>query len=447
MNLLIDFFMPQTKMGIFEKQKTKAFIILGLTGIILVLLILVQAIIAQTANFMVSLISSSSLALFIIVSLFLLKNYGLKTAGNIFSVGLIILLSASLNILSDKVPTIYKFLQGFYTILALLSVGVLFASRRIIIINAIIILASTTRVYLFAIAQSPDQEVILRAGFINHTTALIIISLILYFAIQFAEVAINAAERDAKINKDQNKKLNSVFSTIKGTSKLLSQLSSEINGSANSLSSNSSEQAANVEEISATIEEMTSSIIQNAENTETTAKSVNNTTEFIKKSDEVIANTLSAIQNIDSKIGLIQEIAFQTHLLELNAAIEAARAGNAGKGFSVVAAEVKKLADHSSEGAKEIVDLVTIAIKDSDKAGNYQKKISDDINGVNMIVNEISAASSEQKNSVEQINNSINQINEGAQENAAISEELAASVSNLAMQAEKLNELLNKNIS
>ena len=193
------------------------------------------------------------------------------------------------------------------------------------------------------------------------------------------------------------------------------------------------------------MEEMTASIIQNAENTETTAKSINNTTEFIKKSDEVISNSLSAIKNIDSKIGLIQDIAFQTNILALNAAIEAARAGVAGKGFSVVANEVKKLADNSSEGAKEIFDLVKIAMLDSDKAGDYQKTISNDIENVNRAVNEVSASSTEQKNSVEQINNSITQVNDSAQQNAAISEEMAASVSHLALQAESLNNILNDN--
>ena len=447
MNAIFNYFTPKTRLGIFELQKTRAFIILGLIGLILVTLVLFQAISARTDNFLVSVISSFSLVIFIIISLFLLKNFGLKLAGNVFSVGMVLLLAVSLNILTDNVPAIYKFLQGFYTILGILSIGVLFASKRVILINSAIILASTIRVYFFAVSQSPDQEVLLRAGFINHTTAIVIITLIMYFAVQFAEVAINAANNDARLNKEQNKKLNSIFILMKETSETLSVLSKEINGSANSLSSNSSEQAANVEEISATIEEMTGSIIQNAENTETTALSINKTTEFIQKSDAVISNTLSAVQNINSKIGLIQDIAFQTNILAINAAIEAASAGEAGKGFSVVATEVKKLADNSSNSAKEIVDLVGIALQDSDKAGNYQKTISEDINSVNKIVNEISTASSEQRNSVEQINNSITHINEGAQENAAISEELAASVSNLAQEAEKLNNILNQNVS
>ncbi|MEN8123065.1 MAG: methyl-accepting chemotaxis protein [Bacteroidota bacterium] len=446
MKQLLQYFTPDKEMSLFEKQKTNSFIIINTIGVILVSLLYLQTLLTQTANFKSS-ISIISFIIFIIISLFILKSYSIKTAGNILSFGLIVISVVFLNLLDKEIPALLKYTQGFYTTLAMLTIGILYASQKIVIINFIIVLGSTIRVYFFAIEQSPDQTEMLRTGFINHTTTLILITIIIYFAIQFAENAINAANNDSKINKDQNKKLSSVFSLVKDTSITLAQLSKELDGSANSLSSNASEQAANIEEISATMEEMTGSIIQNAENTEETAKSVNNTTEFVKKSDEVIANSLTAIHNIDAKIGLIQEIASKTNLLALNAAIEAARAGAAGKGFSVVAAEVKKLADNSNEGAKEIVDLVKTAMTDSDQAGDYQKRISFDIENVNQVVIEISAASSEQRNSIEQINNSITQINEGAQENAAISEELAASVSNLALQAEKLNDILNENVS
>jgi len=237
-----------------------------------------------------------------------------------------------------------------------------------------------------------------------------------------------------------------LLSLIKETSGNLAILSKEINMAANSLSSNANQQASGIEEISATMEEMTAAIIQNTENTVQTAQSINNTTEFIKKSDTVIANSLKAIRNINSRIGLIRVIAGKTNLLALNAAIEAARAGEAGKGFSVVAAEVKKLADNSSKGANEIVSLVQAAMKDSDQAGNFQKQISDDIKAINNVINELSASSFEQKNSIEQINTSIIQINESAQENASISENLVNAVENLAVQAEKLNRMLHKDV-
>ena len=434
MKILLKYFMPKKRMDLFEKQKAKAFIILAILGLIIVSFLVIQNLIFPTDNFLVSILSDTIMGVFLIINLFILKNSSIKLAGNIFSIGFVVLLALALNILNKDISAMFKYLQGFYTILAILSFGALYASRKILVINAFIILATTTRVYLFAIDQTPEQTEMLRAGFINHTTSLMIITLILYFTIQFAENAINAANKDAKENESKNKKLNSVFSQVNITSETLGKLTKEINNAANSLSSNSSEQAANVEEMTTTMEEMTTSIIQNSDNTNITAKSVNNTTEFIKKSDKVISNTLNAIRNIDSKIGLTQEIAFQTNILALNAAIEAGRAGIAGKGFSVVANEVKKLADNSSESAKEIVDLVNIAIVDSDKAGEYQNTISEDIKNVNNVVHEISEASVEQRNSVEQINNSITQINDGAQENAAISEELATTIDHLAIQ-------------
>jgi hypothetical protein len=63
---------------------------------------------------------------------------GVKIAGNVFSTGLVVLLAATMNILNENIPAIYKFMQGFYTILAILSIGVLFSSRMLLIINAVI---------------------------------------------------------------------------------------------------------------------------------------------------------------------------------------------------------------------------------------------------------------------------------------------------------------------
>lgn len=443
---IIQYFMPEENLSLFDKQKTQSLIILSLAGILLISINIIQNIAFQTENFFVSIISSAIIGTIMIATLFILQNKGIKFAGNFFSMALIISLSLALIILKKDVSALYKYMQGFYSLLAVLSLGILFANRNIIIINAVIILAATTRVYLFAINQMPENTNLLRAGYINHGISIIIVALILYFTKKFIVNAINEAEENAKVKEEQNDKLNILLGLIKETSGNLAILSKEINRAANSISSNANQQASGIEEISATMEEMTSTIIHNAENTHQSAQSINNTVEFVEKSDSVIANSLKAIHNIHSRIGLIQEIAGKTNLLALNAAIEAARAGEAGKGFSVVAAEVKKLADNSSKGAKEIVSLVQTAMSDSDQAGNFQKQISNDIKSINLVINELSNSSLEQKNSIEQINTSINQINESAQENASISENLVNAVKNLAIQAEKLNHMLVKNV-
>lgn len=446
MNQLIKFFTPELEMSLFEKQKTNAFIILGFLGILITLLIVIQSIIAQNDNFIISLFSGMALGVFVVISLFLVRNYGVKIAGNVFSTGMVVLLALTLNILKEDIPAIYKFLQGFYSILAILSVGVLFASRTLLLINSAIVLITTLRVYFFAIAQNPEQKEMLSAGIVNHTTALIIITVLIYFAIQFAEKAIDAANKDAKIKEQQNKKLNDIFKVVKDTASILGTLSSQINHSANSLSSSSNQQAANVEEITSTIEEMTSSIIQNAEETQLTATTVNNTAQSVQKSQAAINQTLEAVKGVDNKVGIIQQIAFQTNILALNAAIEAARAGQAGKGFSVVANEVKKLAENSNQGAKDIIDLIAKTIAVSDEAGKYHTMITEDIEGIDASINHVSLSSIELKSSIEQINKAVYQINEGAQNNASISDQLAGSIEQLSSYSNKLNEIIEENI-
>lgn len=447
MKSILNFFTPKSEMSLYDKQKTNAFIILGILGFVIVLLMAIQSLIAQNENFLVSLISSLTMGAFVVICLFILKSYGIKLAGNIFATGLVLLLTISLNILKEDVPAIYKYLQGFYTILAILSIGVLFASRKLLILNASIVLITTIRVYLYAIKQNPADEALFQVGLTNHTTSLIIITTLIYFAIQFAEKAIDAATKDAKINKEQNKQLNEIFTIVKETSLTLERLSDEINTSANSLTTSASQQASNVEEITSTIEEMTSSVVQNSEETQQTAALVNNTANSTQKSQQAINQTLEAIKNVDDKISLIQDIAFQTNILALNASVEAARAGEHGKGFSVVASEVKKLAENSADGAKDIIELINATLKVSDEAGKYQKMITSDIEGIDSSINQISVSSQQLKNSIEQINKAVYQINEGAQNNAAISEQLAGSIEQLSQHAHQLNDAIQRNSS
>jgi len=444
MKEIIRFFTPKFQKDLFEKQKTNAFIVLCLVGIVFAMLTLMQAIFIAKANVFTSILSSILISVFLIVSLFVVKNSGIKIAGNIFSIGMVVLLLVSMNILKQDITALFKYTQGFYTILALLSIGVLFSSRRIIIFNAIIVVITTIRVYYFAVDQHPELLDIYRGGIFNHATAVIIITVITYYAVTFAENAINAAKKDALIKEEQNQKLTDVFVVIKDTSKTLERLSLDINQLAGTLNSSSSQQASNVEEISATIEEMTSSIIQNAEDTGNTAKTVANTARVVEKSQEAIGKTLSAINHVNSKVDLISEIAQQTNMLALNAAIEAARAGDAGKGFSVVAAEVKQLATSSSEGSKEIIDLIQASIAISGEAAKFHKKITSDIEIIDKVISQISYSSLEMKTSVEQINNAVHQINEGAQNNALISEKLSSSIDQLSSYAKKLNKIVDE---
>jgi methyl-accepting chemotaxis protein len=102
------------------------------------------------------------------------------------------------------------------------------------------------------------------------------------------------------------------------------------------------------------------------------------------------------MKQIAKKIGIIDDIAAQTNLLALNAAIEAARAGEHGKGFAVVAAEVRKLAERSQVAAQEIGEVATSSVELAEKAGKLLEQMVPAIRKTADLVQEISAASSEQ---------------------------------------------------
>jgi methyl-accepting chemotaxis protein len=148
------------------------------------------------------------------------------------------------------------------------------------------------------------------------------------------------------------------------------------------------------------------------------------------------------MKQIAKKIAIIDDIAYQTNLLALNAAIEAGRAGEHGKGFAVVAAEVRKLAERSQVAAEEISQLATGSVDLAQKAGSLLEVIVPSIQKTSDLVQEISAASSEQASGVTQINGAVGQISEATQRNAAASEELASTSEEMSAQAQNLRAMM-----
>lgn len=202
---------------------------------------------------------------------------------------------------------------------------------------------------------------------------------------------------------------------------------SKLKESSQKLSKGASEQAASAEEVSTAIEQMVANIDQNTENAIATEKLTASTVENVNLSSQYSGEAAEAMKTISEKISIISDIAFQTNILALNAAVEAVRAGEQGRGFSVVAAEVRKLAERSKQAANEIVALVNKGLKVTQMAGEKAKALVPDIEKTTVLIKEISAASIEQKTGAEQINMAMQNLNVITQENASSSDELTNS--------------------
>ena len=237
-------------------------------------------------------------------------------------------------------------------------------------------------------------------------------------------------------------RLTDIIGEVINSTEQLSNASEQVSATSQSLSQATSEQAASVEETSASVEQMAASINQNAENAKVTDGMASKAAKEAIEGGEAVKQTVDAMKEIATRIGIIDDIAYQTNMLALNAAIEAARAGDHGKGFAVVAAEVRKLAERSQVAAQEIGDLAVGSVKAAERAGELINTIVPGIGKTSDLVQEISAASMEQSSGANQINTAMNQMNQITQQNASASEELAATAEEMTGQAEQLMELM-----
>ena len=144
------------------------------------------------------------------------------------------------------------------------------------------------------------------------------------------------------------------------------------------------------------MEEMVANIQQNTDNAQEAEKISQKVNEGVNKVGFAAQESLSSIKNIAEKIGIINDIAFQTNILALNAAVEAARASEQGRGFAVVAAEVRKLAERSKVAADEIVALSTKSVNVTENASQLMEALIPEIERTAKLVQEIAAASMEQ---------------------------------------------------
>ena len=230
----------------------------------------------------------------------------------------------------------------------------------------------------------------------------------------------------------------------------------EISSGAGDLSKRTGQQAAALEETAAALDQITANVSSSSTLTNEARDVAKAANQSAAESVMVVSHAGEAMQRIEQSsqqisniIGVIDEIAFQTHLLALNAGVEAARAGEAGRGFAVVAQEVRELAQRSAKAAKEIKGLIqnsTTEVESGVKlvrdTGEALKTIGDYIKKINSHMESIATSAREQSTGLSEINIAVNQMDQTTQQNAAMVEQTTAASASLAQEASKLRELV-----
>ncbi|WP_250469777.1 PAS domain-containing methyl-accepting chemotaxis protein [Caballeronia sp. GAFFF2] len=203
------------------------------------------------------------------------------------------------------------------------------------------------------------------------------------------------------------------------------------------LSDRTTSQAGSLEETAATIEQLTAAVQQSSAHAGEAAKVVEEAQLQVREGEErmkAVVERMGRIQNASQSVGeiisVIEQIAFQTNILALNAAVEAARAGESGRGFAIVAAEVRALAQRSGTSAKEIKALISTSVEEIDLGSEVVEQARDAMRGtvgaveqVTALMRELAQSACEQSDGISQVNAAVISLDQVTQQNAVLVQE------------------------
>ncbi|WP_249199703.1 methyl-accepting chemotaxis protein [Gluconobacter sp. Dm-62] len=239
---------------------------------------------------------------------------------------------------------------------------------------------------------------------------------------------------------------------ISDATSVIANGTSEIASASGELSERTERQAVNLAQSAVSINSITQTVGKTARSAVKARETVLETrgqtvviSEIMHSANAAMGEIRTSSRQVESILGLIEEIAFQTNLLSLNAGIEAARAGEAGRGFDVVAKEIRALAQRSAKSAQDIRNIITSSGRQVEEgvqlvgeADRSMKVISQHVDGITSLLEDISLSTTGEAESLETINKAINEMDQMTQRNAAMVEEVNVACRNLSNEAKDL---------